>query len=73
MQTVQKRMSQMKQQNRQKLVAHSKPTLRSEPKVKVEITGADDATRDAMERAIISAMRNFTTEIVDVKWVLDCR
>ena len=52
------------------LVAHSKPVVRAMPIVTVEIAGADDATRHAIESAIVSALRNVASERVDVKWVL---
>jgi hypothetical protein len=43
------------------------------PKVKIEITGADDATRDAIESTIVCALRNITPKPVTVKWVLACQ
>ena len=58
------------------LVAPSKPVVRAEPiipKVTVEIAGAADATRHAIESAIVSALRNVASERVDVKWVLACQ
>ena len=55
------------------IVARSKPVVRAKPKVTVEIAGADDATRHAIESAIVSALRNVASESVDVKWVLACQ
>jgi hypothetical protein len=50
----------------------SKPTARAEPivpKVTVEIAGADNATRDIIESAIVRALYNVTPESVIVKRV----
>ena len=50
----------MKRPNLRKPVTLNKPTVRSEPivpKITVEITGADAATRGAIESAIIRALQ----------------
>jgi hypothetical protein len=62
----------MKQPNRGKIVTQHKPAIRPKltiPKVRVEITGADDATRDAIESAIVRALQDITPESVTMKWL----
>ena len=62
----------MKQLKRHKLVTRSKPIVRVEPtipKVRVEISGVNAATRDAVENAIVRALRNIASEPVSVKRV----
>jgi hypothetical protein len=62
----------MKRPNRLRPVRHSKPTARPQrvfPRVKVEITGADDVTRDAIENAMVRALRNISSEPVTVKLI----
>jgi hypothetical protein len=63
----------MKRSNSRRLITHgntasprrsTKSTFRSEPmvpKVTVEITGADDATQDAIKGAIVRALHNITS------------
>ena len=63
----------MKQRNRRKPVTQSKPAARDEPnvpKVRVQISGVDAATRDAIESAIVRALQDITPESVIAKWVL---
>jgi hypothetical protein len=63
----------MKQPNRLRPAGHTEQTAQSQrmvPKVKIELTEADDATREAIERAIGCALRNVASGSVTVKRVL---
>lgn len=54
----------------------TRPTVRSVPvvpKVRIEITGTDDATRSAIEDVIIRALKKIASERMKVKWVLACQ
>jgi len=58
----------MKQPNPRRCRNRTPRSQRTVPKVKVEITGADDQTRIAIQSAIVRALERFTPGSVNVTY-----